>query len=127
MPSRPTPFTKVLVMTGLLLSTSACARQNHAVPPVAASPEPCAHWAAFPSYMHTDRGSPYLGCINEMNLRAMVDEPADLMRGEPLGPADGQRNVQAVESYREGQGKSGQQGGAAMIPTLALSGTAGAP
>jgi type IV pilus biogenesis protein CpaD/CtpE len=47
--------------------------------------------------------APYFGCANDLNLQAMVDDPADLKRGRPLGPASGDRESTAVDTYRQGK------------------------
>lgn len=46
-----------------------------------------------------------LGCANTANLGRMVAEPADLLHGRALGPADGAPEAKAVEKYRAGGSK----------------------
>ena len=36
----------------------------------------------------------------------MVADPADLVRGKPLGPANGRRETLGVESYQDGKLKT---------------------
>lgn len=67
---------------------------------------PCPQWVLFPADRHSNTDSPYLGCTNEVNLRAMVANPADLERGRPLGLADGAHEARAVDAYRLGTAKT---------------------
>lgn len=46
-----------------------------------------------------------LGCASTANLGRMVAEPADLLHGRALGPADGGPEAKAVEKYRAGGSK----------------------
>lgn len=88
----------------LSLALSACATGTTEVPGVAAPP-PCPSWVDFPADDHSNAGSPYLGCTNAANLRSMVANPNDLKQGRPLGPADGERETNAVRTYEQGQVK----------------------
>jgi type IV pilus biogenesis protein CpaD/CtpE len=54
----------------------------------------------FPPDYNSNAGSPYLGCTVALNLRENAANPADLERGRSLGPADGQRETLAVETYQ---------------------------
>lgn len=49
-----------------------------------------------------DKPLPF-GCATELNLRAMLADPADLDRGQELAPANGQPAVDAVERHRQGK------------------------
>ena len=40
-----------------------------------------------------------LGCVSQQNLAAMVENPADLVRPRPLGPANGARRANVMSIY----------------------------
>ncbi|MEQ9330346.1 CpaD family pilus assembly lipoprotein [Thalassobaculum sp.] len=63
---------------------------------------PRAHYARIGASQSTRP----LGCITTANLGVMIADPADLRQGRPTGPADGQQQVQAVETYRTAGAKS---------------------
>lgn len=42
------------------------------------------------------------GCATQTNLGLMIAEPKDLVRGRPLGPADGIQQAEGIVRYREG-------------------------
>lgn len=99
---RSLPLPRALL---LLIVLSACASGTTEVPGVAAAP-PCPAWVDFPADHHSNAGSPYLGCTNAANLRSMVANPNDLQQGRSLGPADGERETNAVRTYEQGQVKN---------------------
>jgi pilus assembly protein CpaD len=43
-----------------------------------------------------------LGCATQKNLAAMVANPADFVRPEPTGPANGARRAKVITDYSEG-------------------------
>jgi pilus biogenesis lipoprotein CpaD len=43
------------------------------------------------------------GCATEANLGLMIAEPKDLVRGRPLGPADGTHQAEGIVRYRAGE------------------------
>jgi pilus assembly protein CpaD len=43
------------------------------------------------------------GCATQANLGLMVAEPRDLVRGRPLGPADGVQQAEGIVRYRTGK------------------------
>ena len=43
------------------------------------------------------------GCATETNLGLMIAEPKDLVRGRPLGPADGTHQAEGIVRYRTGK------------------------
>jgi type IV pilus biogenesis protein CpaD/CtpE len=75
----------------------------------------------FPTQRTSNADSPWLGCVSDANLRAMLDDPSDLERGRPLGPADGDRESLGVEDYKAGKTKGGQ--GASAAPAIGSAGT----
>lgn len=88
----------------LALALAACTSGTTEVPGVTSS-APCPSWVNFPADDHSNAGSPFLGCTNAANLQNMVANPADLKQGRPLGPADGERETNAVHTYEAGQVK----------------------
>ena len=63
----------------------------------------CPAWPDYPRDLHSNDGSPYLGCTNASNLNAMVVDKRDLKAGRALGPANGARESKAVEDYEAGK------------------------
>ena len=58
------------------------------------------------------------GCATETNLGLMVVDPGTLVRGQPMGPADGEAQAKSIKDYREGN---------AVAPaSVSISGGAGA-
>jgi type IV pilus biogenesis protein CpaD/CtpE len=122
---RRLPLSKMVAIAGLLLAGSGCADRADPPLPVPTAAQPCPQWTEFPADRHSNRDSPYLGCTNAMNLRSMVENPADLEHGRQLGPADGERETRAVEAYRQGKVKSGQGAGSA-VPAIVMPGAGSA-
>ncbi|HEY2616165.1 MAG TPA: CpaD family pilus assembly lipoprotein [Acetobacteraceae bacterium] len=91
-----------LLWLGIALAASGCA-DDPASLPVPTAGHPCPVWVLFPPSYFSNADSPYLGCTIAVNLRANVANPADLEIGRPLGPADGQRETLAVETYQQGK------------------------
>jgi pilus biogenesis lipoprotein CpaD len=50
----------------------------------------------------SNKESTNLGCANAMNLALMVADPGDLMWGDALTGADGQREAGVIDRYRAG-------------------------
>jgi len=44
-----------------------------------------------------------LGCSTQRNLGLMLADPGDLLRGRPLGPADGESLSRGIRNYRAGE------------------------
>ncbi len=73
---------------------------------------PCGQWPADlgpaqdASYMEN---RPYwnLGCANQRNLAAMIDNPADLVQPRGEGPSYTARRTVAMDKYRKGDNPSG--------------------
>ena len=97
----PFPRIALLCIAGSVLSLSACT--DPALLPVPTAAQPCPPWVLFPPDRYSNADSPYLGCTIAVNLRANAANVADLERGRPLGPADGQRETLAVENYQQGK------------------------
>ncbi|HEY4140732.1 MAG TPA: CpaD family pilus assembly protein [Pseudolabrys sp.] len=78
---------------------------------------PCGQWpndlgpAQDSSYIEN---RPYwnLGCANQRNLAAMVDNPADLVQPRGEGPAYTNRRTFAIDKYRKGDNPAGTYGAA---------------
>lgn len=60
----------------------------------------CPDWsrpsASHPANVTTSN----FGCATAVNLVRMLADPRDLVRGQPLGPADGSHAARAIERYR---------------------------
>jgi pilus assembly protein CpaD len=52
-----------------------------------------------------------LGCANQRNLAAMVDNPADLVQPRGESPSYSARRSTVIDKYRKGQDPSGQYDG----------------
>ncbi len=104
------PAAAILWISVVLLAESRCA-DNPAQLPVPTADQPCPPWVLFPADRYSNADSPYLGCTLAVNLRANIGNPADLARGRPLRPADGQRETLAVETYQQGKIKPFGGGG----------------
>ncbi len=101
-----------LVAAPLALTLAACAAQPAPKPAVAtAASTPCPTWTDEPADPHSNANSLYLGCANRANLDAMVVDKHDLIVGRKLGPADGERELSAVEDYKQGKIKLPESGG----------------
>ena len=81
----------------------------------------------WPSLSQTARSETYanFGCAQNANLAAMIADPADLIAPRPLGPAQAERGVAAVNAYRAGP--AGPAGGAATAGGGAAAAGASAP
>jgi hypothetical protein len=106
----------LLLLAGCTLSTGS--------QPTPTAAQPCSLWFNYPADRHSNLDSPYLGCANDMNLRAMIDRPEDLASGRPLGAADGEREARAVDAYRQDKVKA-LPAGEAAVPTLQWPGLTG--
>ena len=60
---------------------------------------PCPNWTQAPDALYTNAYTSNWGCAAATNLGLMVANPADLVSGRTLAPADGQPAVAAVERY----------------------------
>ena len=93
---------RLIVLVGALtMALSACARTDD-TPPVAAAVAAgsCPSWTSYPLDHHSNAESPYLGCVNAVNLRNMVVDPHDLEHGRTLEPGNGERETLGVEAYQ---------------------------
>jgi type IV pilus biogenesis protein CpaD/CtpE len=109
----------LVTVAALLLVAGGCS--GPAAPPAPTAAQPCPQWTEFPADPHSNRDSPYLGCANTLNLRSMVENPLDLERGRPLGPAQAERAMRAIEAYQQGKTNAGK-GSGAPTPTIVMSG-----
>lgn len=60
---------------------------------------PCPNWSSPPTAEYTNAHNSNWGCAAATNLGLMVANPADLVSGRTLAPADGQPAVNAVQRY----------------------------
>jgi type IV pilus biogenesis protein CpaD/CtpE len=110
----------VLGCAALLSLLTACAdRSSVRVAPTAAMP--CPPWVEFPADAHSNGDSPYLGCVNAVNLGNMLVDSTDLTRGRPLGPASGAREALGIDLYDKGKINAPKSSGGAA-PTIIMPG-----
>ena len=99
--------------------------------PVQTTGQSCPQWTDFPADHHGNADSPYLGCSAAANLQATVANQADIEHGRPTGPANGERQTLAVESYQEGKIKpfegTGASGGGSTQSSAPPSSSGGSP
>ena len=95
-------LTVTVLCIGSALAISGCA-DDRALLPVPTAAQPCPPWVMYPANPYSNDDSPYIGCTIALNLSANVVRPSDLAVGRPLGPADGQREISAVETYQQGK------------------------
>jgi pilus assembly protein CpaD len=62
----------------------------------------CPDWSKRSGFDPYNQPSSHIGCATRANLARMVADPADLVHGRALGPADGIREADAIRRYREG-------------------------
>jgi pilus assembly protein CpaD len=67
------------------------------------TPPNCPNWSKRADDDFGNTSSSNLGCATATNLGLMVADPADLMGGRPLGPAEGEVAAFSVERYRAGR------------------------
>lgn len=63
----------------------------------------CPNWSKPSHRDPLNQPSSNFGCSTTANLGLMVADPADLVRGRRLGPADGTAMMQALQRYRAGR------------------------
>lgn len=94
---------------------------------VAAAPG-CPDWRKPTAADFTNTHSSNFGCATAVNFSQMLANPGDLLRGQPLGPADAERAARSIRDYREGAPKDQQNGGAAGIGGMSTTtGSGGTP
>lgn len=63
---------------------------------------PCPNWSMPSNPNYGNRQGSNFGCATSTNLGLMVADPADLVTGRTLGPADGTQQVLSIQRYRSG-------------------------
>lgn len=64
---------------------------------------PCPNWSMASNPNYGNRQGSNFGCATATNFGLMVADPADLVAGRNLGPADGTGQVLGIQRYRAGQ------------------------
>jgi type IV pilus biogenesis protein CpaD/CtpE len=103
----------ILAAAGLLVGVAGCTADRSGVQIAPTAARPCPPWVEFPADTHDNGDSAYLGCVNAVNLKNMVDDPNDLGRGRALGPASGEREILGMDAYSQGKNKAAKGAGAA--------------
>jgi len=67
------------------------------------TPPDCPDWSRQAVENHANALPSNYGCASLTNLALMVADPRDLVTGRPLGPADADPAIKAVERYRAGK------------------------
>lgn len=65
-----------------------------------ATPPNCPDWRKPANQNFQNSPSSNFGCATATNLALMVEDPADLLRGRPLGPGDAAGLVHGIQRYR---------------------------
>jgi type IV pilus biogenesis protein CpaD/CtpE len=98
------PDRRIIILAGVLMvPLSGCSRPDDTPPAQMVTAGSCPSWTSYPHDHHSNAESPYLGCVNALNLQNMVVDPHDLEQGRPLGPANGERETLGVEAYQRGK------------------------
>jgi pilus assembly protein CpaD len=63
----------------------------------------CPDWSADPRRGYNNQPLRNWGCATAVNFGIMLADPRDLIRGQGLGPADGERHAKSIERYRKGK------------------------
>ncbi len=63
----------------------------------------CPNWAKPSTRDPLNQAASNFGCATTVNLGLMVADPADLVRGRALGPADGAASALSIQRYRAGR------------------------
>lgn len=63
----------------------------------------CPDWSRQSGTDFANQPHSNFGCATQTNLGLMVAEPRDLVRGRPLGPADGVHQAEGIVRYRTGK------------------------
>lgn len=66
----------------------------------------CPDWTHHPSISYDNEPTSNFGCASARNLGLMIADPADLIEGHAIGPADGSVQAAAVKRYRAGETKA---------------------
>ncbi|MBI3453043.1 MAG: hypothetical protein HY057_09525 [Rhodospirillales bacterium] len=69
---------------------------------IVTAPE-CPDWRKPGAADFNNRPSSNFGCASEANFGLMIADPADLVRGRDMGPADGEAAVLGIQRYRKGE------------------------
>lgn len=70
---------------------------------LAALPQECPGYSTPITVDEAQRPIPVMGCSNAANLGMMAANPADLVQGRTLAPADGEAAVLSIQRYRAGE------------------------
>jgi pilus biogenesis lipoprotein CpaD len=63
----------------------------------------CPDWSRQSGTDFSNQPHSNFGCATQSNLGLMVADPADLVRGRPLAPADGIQQAEGIVRYRTGK------------------------
>jgi len=63
----------------------------------------CGDWSVNLGYTAANHAAPNLGCATQHNLAAMVADPRDLAKPQPLDAGDPARRLTVLDKYRKGE------------------------
>jgi len=119
-------FIRILVGVALLIGLAGCTADRSGVQLAPTAARPCPPWVEFPADIHSNADSIYLGCVNDLNLRSMVENPGDLDHGRTLGPASGTREILGLDAYSQGPKKPSKSDASAVPAIIMPAATGGA-
>ena len=61
----------------------------------------CGDWSKESHTDHSNTPGPNFGCATAANLGMMAADPGSLVRGDDIGPGDGEALVKGIQNYRE--------------------------
>jgi pilus assembly protein CpaD len=101
---RSTSISRTLLAYGIVTDTlpMETVPANHAIVGVGrytVTLPPCPNWSSPPNATYTNAHTSNWGCAAATNLGLMVANPADLVAGRTLAPADGMPAATAVNNY----------------------------
>ncbi len=96
----------IATLAAILLIAGSTHARKRAVPEAGNPAQPDCQAAQFLPGKPLATTRPEEGCWNAANLALMVVDPADLVRGRRLGPANGRRETLGVETYQDGKLKT---------------------
>ena len=67
------------------------------------TPPDCPNWGKPAGIDSANRTASNLGCATTRNLGLMLADPGDLVRTNPLAPADGEAAATSIQRYRAGK------------------------
>ena len=93
-----------IFVIGVALAGTGCT--DPASLPVPTAAQPCPPCVLFPAALYSKAELAVYRLHRRGQPASQAERPADLDQGRPFGPADGQRETLAVETYQQGKIKA---------------------